>query len=91
MGSGTAGSIIAHRLATETNYSFLVIEAGGRSNFLYEIPVLGPMLHGSLYDWKYQTVPQENACLAMNNKVGFTKVAHLIFTKLHILIIILRN
>ncbi|RVE45935.1 hypothetical protein evm_009408 [Chilo suppressalis] len=68
VGSGTAGSVIAHRLAAETNFTFIVIEAGGKSNSLFEIPVLSPMLHNSVYDWQYETVPQENACLAMNNK-----------------------
>ncbi|CAK1546946.1 unnamed protein product [Leptosia nina] len=74
VGSGTAGSLIAHRLATETNYTFVVIEAGGASNPLYEIPILGPMLHGSPYDWQYETIPQENACLAMEgNKCKLTQ------------------
>lgn len=70
MGSGTAGSVIAHRLATETNYTFIVLEAGGKGIPLFDIPVLGPLLHGSIYDWRFETVPQENACLAMNNKVS---------------------
>ncbi|XP_047995233.1 glucose dehydrogenase [FAD, quinone]-like [Leguminivora glycinivorella] len=68
VGSGTAGSLIAHRLATETNFTFIVLEAGGPGNLLFEIPVLGPLLHGSPYDWQYETVPQDNACLAMKNK-----------------------
>ncbi|KAM3964328.1 glucose dehydrogenase [FAD, quinone] [Aphomia sociella] len=68
VGSGTAGSVIAHRLATETNYTFIVLEAGGKGNQLFEIPVLGPLLHSSIYDWQYETVPQENACYAYKNK-----------------------
>ncbi|XP_045497677.1 glucose dehydrogenase [FAD, quinone]-like [Colias croceus] len=65
VGSGTAGSLIAHRLATETNHTFIVLEAGGKSNPLFEIPIFGPLLHGSVYDWQYETVRQDNACLAM--------------------------
>ncbi|XP_053607099.1 zinc finger protein 85-like [Plodia interpunctella] len=68
VGSGTAGSVIAQRLATETSFTFVVLEAGGNGNFLYDVPVLGPLLHGSMYDWQYETVPQENACYAMENK-----------------------
>ncbi|KAI8435602.1 hypothetical protein MSG28_003877 [Choristoneura fumiferana] len=68
VGSGTAGSLIAHRIATETNYTFIVLEAGGKGNALFDIPVLGPLLHGSVYDWLFQSVPQDNACLAMRNK-----------------------
>ncbi|CAH0751088.1 unnamed protein product [Diatraea saccharalis] len=68
VGSGTAGSVIAHNLVTKTNFTFIVIEAGGESNSLFEIPVLGPMLHNSVFDWQYETIPQQNACLAMNYK-----------------------
>ncbi|KAJ8730349.1 hypothetical protein PYW07_017387 [Mythimna separata] len=67
VGSGTAGSIIAHRLATETNYTFIVVEAGSRSHAFLEAPVLGPFFHGSILDWQYETVPQEHACFAMKN------------------------
>lgn len=69
MGAGTAGSLIAHRIASETNFTYIVIEAGIHSNALLDIPVLGPLLHGSVHDWQYETVPQENGCFAMDNKV----------------------
>ncbi|XP_021194107.3 glucose dehydrogenase [FAD, quinone] [Helicoverpa armigera] len=68
VGSGTAGSVIAHRLATETNYTFIVVEAGCRSHALLEAPVLGPFFHGSLLDWQFQTVPQKHACFAMKDR-----------------------
>lgn len=70
VGSGTAGSLIAHRIATETNYTFIVLEAGGKGSALFDIPVLGPLLHGSVYDWLYQSVPQDNSCLAMRDNVS---------------------
>ncbi|XP_068631930.1 glucose dehydrogenase [FAD, quinone]-like [Battus philenor] len=65
VGAGTAGSLIAHRIASETNFTFVVLEAGGRSNPFYEVPVFGPLLQGSMYDWMYETTPQEHACFAM--------------------------
>ncbi|CAH2038019.1 unnamed protein product, partial [Iphiclides podalirius] len=65
VGAGTAGSLIAHRLATESNFTFVVLEAGGGSHPLLEIPIVGPLLHGTVYDWQYETTPQENACYAM--------------------------
>ncbi|KPJ02587.1 Glucose dehydrogenase [acceptor] [Papilio xuthus] len=68
VGAGTAGSLIAHRIATETNFTFVVLEAGGRSYPLLEIPFIGPLLHGSIYDWQYESTPQEHACLAMVEK-----------------------
>ncbi|CAH0578998.1 unnamed protein product [Chrysodeixis includens] len=68
VGSGTAGSVIAHRLATETNYTFIVLEAGSKSNALLEAPVFGPFFHGSVFDWQFETVPQKHACFAMKDK-----------------------
>ncbi|CAH2106741.1 unnamed protein product [Euphydryas editha] len=65
VGSGTAGSLIAHRIAKETNYTFIVLEAGGRGHPFHDIPAFGPLLHQSIFDWNYETVPQENACFAM--------------------------
>ncbi|XP_004921999.1 glucose dehydrogenase [FAD, quinone] isoform X1 [Bombyx mori] len=65
VGSGTAGSIIAHRIATETNYTYIVLEAGSKGHGLLDIPVLSPFLHKSVYDWNYETSPQENACWGM--------------------------
>ncbi|XP_047529471.1 glucose dehydrogenase [FAD, quinone]-like [Vanessa atalanta] len=67
VGSGTAGSLIGHRLAKETNYTFIVLEAGGRGHSFHDIPAFGPLLHQSVFDWNYETEPQENACFAMEN------------------------
>ncbi|XP_011557744.3 glucose dehydrogenase [FAD, quinone] [Plutella xylostella] len=68
VGSGTAGSLIAHRIATETNFTYLVIEAGGSGNAILDIPVFGPLLHRSVFDWQFETTPQEQACYAMKDK-----------------------
>ncbi|XP_039754286.1 glucose dehydrogenase [FAD, quinone]-like isoform X1 [Pararge aegeria] len=67
VGSGTAGSLIADRLLKETNYTFIVLEAGGKGHPFHDIPAFGPLLHRSVFDWHYETVPQENACFAMEN------------------------
>lgn len=72
VGSGTAGSLIAHRLAKETNFSIIVLEAGTKGNSLLDIPVVGPLLHGSLYDWQFESVPQEHGCFAMKDRVRET-------------------
>lgn len=68
VGSGTAGSLISYRIATETAYTFAVLEAGGFGNALLDIPALSPLLHGSHFDWQYETVTQGNACLSMKNQ-----------------------
>ncbi|XP_050346515.1 alcohol dehydrogenase [acceptor]-like [Nymphalis io] len=67
VGSGTAGSLIGHRIAKETNCTFIVLEAGGRGHPFHDIPAFGPLLHQSIFDWNYETEPQENACFAMEN------------------------
>lgn len=45
----------------------LILEAGTSVNFIPELPIFGPIWQGSMYDWNYVTVPQENACKALNN------------------------
>lgn len=69
MGSGTAGSVIAHRLAKETNHTFIVLEAGCTPNALMDMPIVGPVIHRSLFDWQFETVPQEHACWALHDHV----------------------
>lgn len=69
MGSGTAGAIVAHRLAQDKKFSVLLLEAGPYSNFLFDIPVVGPLLQQSSIDWQYETVPQNDACLGLENNV----------------------
>ncbi|KAK0463274.1 aryl-alcohol oxidase-like protein [Desarmillaria tabescens] len=64
VGAGTAGNVIAARLAENANTSVLVVEAGrnnvGYDSDLITIPFLGPQAspHTS-FDWNYTTVPQE--------------------------------
>ncbi|KAK0200053.1 aryl-alcohol oxidase-like protein [Desarmillaria ectypa] len=64
VGAGTAGNVIAARLAENANTSVLVVEAGrnnvGFDSDLITIPFLGPQAspHTS-FDWNYTTVPQE--------------------------------
>ena len=69
VGGGSAGSILAARLSEDPESKVLLIEAGVTPPFLSSIPVLGAFLQQSPYDWQYETVPQENACLAMKDKV----------------------
>lgn len=60
IGGGTAGSVLAARLAEDTNTTVLVLEAGQdlsadpRTN----VPAMWPMLTNSEADWKFKTVAQ---------------------------------
>jgi choline dehydrogenase-like flavoprotein len=60
VGAGSAGCVLANRLSADPRYRVLVIEAGGRDNWIwYHIPI------GYLFaianprsDWMYRTEPQ---------------------------------
>ena len=73
IGGGTAGSVIAHRLAELGNTSILVIEAG-RHDYDHSIRI--PAASISLLDpdknlvWNYKTVPQEGSAQGfLNNRM----------------------
>ena len=68
VGAGTAGSIVAGKLASK--FKVLLLEAGGEPHPFQSIPGLafGMLTHPSI-DWGARTVPQENACLAHKNQV----------------------
>lgn len=64
VGAGTSGAIIAAKLA-EDKHNVLLVEAGGKAPPFLDIPLLAPLLQSSMYDWQYVTVPQLNACKAL--------------------------
>ena len=73
VGGGTAGSLIAHRLAELGNTSILVVEAG-RHDYDHSIRI--PVASISLLDpdknlvWNYKTVPQEGSAQGfLNNRM----------------------
>ncbi|XP_012256983.2 glucose dehydrogenase [FAD, quinone]-like [Athalia rosae] len=66
VGAGSAGSVVAARLA-EAGKETLLLEAGGAAPLFLNIPVLAPLLQQSVYDWKYSTVPQKDACKGLTN------------------------
>ncbi|XP_064459363.1 uncharacterized protein LOC135369775 [Ornithodoros turicata] len=68
VGSGSAGSVVANRLSAIPDVTVLLIEAGGAPDVLTEVPFLAALQLGGKYDWKYETVPQENACLGLKEK-----------------------
>jgi len=64
VGAGSAGSVVAGRLA-EAGAQVLLVEAGGPAPSMAHIPAMVGFLQNSPIDWMYRTEVQEHAGLAM--------------------------
>jgi len=66
VGAGSAGCVLAHRLAENAQHSVLLIEAGGHDkNPVLRIPILaGLAYHWKKTNWGYNTTPQSH----LNNR-----------------------
>ena len=62
VGAGSAGSVVAGRLA-EAGEQVLLVEAGGSSPWAAHVPLLVGQLQRTVVDWSYQTEPQAKAGL----------------------------
>ena len=58
IGAGSAGSVVAGRLA-EAGHDVLLVEAGGPANWLMGIPALVGSFQLGSYDWQYKTESQD--------------------------------
>ena len=63
VGAGSAGCVIAARLA-EAGRMVLLVEAGGTAPVMAHVPMLVGQLQRTFLDWGYQTEPQKNAGLS---------------------------
>ena len=59
IGAGSSGSVLANRLSKNQENSVLLIEAGGKPNFLSKIPGWYSLLNRSKMDWAFSTEPQK--------------------------------
>jgi len=63
---------VANRLSVQ--YKVLLLEAGGNPHPFSCFPTASLVtLNLPLIDWGYKTVPQENACFALKNRVSLQK------------------
>ncbi|XP_066580968.1 glucose dehydrogenase [FAD, quinone] [Prorops nasuta] len=67
VGGGSAGAVVASRLSEVSNWTVLLLEAGGDENEISDVPALAGYTQLSELDWKYQTSPPTTSayCLAM--------------------------
>lgn len=61
IGAGTAGSVLAFELSKHSNYTILLIEAGGIFNGLSSIPLLSTLMQGTGMDWRLKSVSQRQS------------------------------
>jgi choline dehydrogenase len=64
VGAGIAGSVVASRLSENPDWKVLLLEAGPGEPTASLLPAFAMSAVGSELDWKYQTQPQNTACLA---------------------------
>lgn len=58
--AGTAGSVLSYELSKHSNYSVLLIEAGGIFNGLSSVvPIMSTLMQGTGMDWSFKSVPQK--------------------------------
>ena len=67
VGAGSAGCVLANRLSEITNWNILLIEAGGKENYIMDIPLIVPSLQMTEANWKYKLESTGTVCLAFNN------------------------
>ncbi|XP_018405628.1 PREDICTED: glucose dehydrogenase [FAD, quinone] [Cyphomyrmex costatus] len=67
IGGGSAGAVVASRLSEVSNWTVLLLEAGGYENEISDVPLLAGYNQLTEFDWKYQTSPPSTStyCLAM--------------------------
>ena len=68
IGLGSAGSVVAKRLAEDSNISVLGLEAGGSQSAFTDIPKSVLLLPDSVYDWNFTTVPQKRMGLGFEGQ-----------------------
>ncbi|GFU37616.1 glucose dehydrogenase [Nephila pilipes] len=67
VGAGSAGSVVASRLSEDPCVQVLLLEAGGKTDPVTEIPAAAFLLQHTEMDWEYVTVPQKRGAQGFKN------------------------
>ena len=68
IGGGTAGCVLANRLSENTNWTVLLLEAGGNEHAIMDVPLFVFFTQQSnKLNWKYKTAPSDSYCLAFKD------------------------
>jgi glucose dehydrogenase (acceptor) len=70
VGAGSSGAVISARLSENTDFTVLLLEAGGPEPITSTIPFFHSVLPGSNLDWKFRTVPQHDILFGYENQVS---------------------
>lgn len=62
VGAGTAGCVVANKLAENKRWRILLLEAGGEDKEFSDIPGMSPYCYKSRMNWGYHTTPQITSC-----------------------------
>jgi choline dehydrogenase-like flavoprotein len=73
VGGGTAGSVVAARLAEDRENRVLLLEAGGfyDESWMFSILALWPMLQKGQHDWSYYTEPQRYSHFGFKDNLSY--------------------
>ncbi|KAL3271314.1 hypothetical protein HHI36_021803 [Cryptolaemus montrouzieri] len=67
VGGGTAGSVVASKLAKSTQNRVLLLEAGGYPSPTSDIPAFHLSLQKTIEDWQFHTEKSNKSCLGLKN------------------------
>lgn len=68
IGAGTAGSVLSFELTKRSNFSVLLIEAGGIFNAFSIVPLASTLMQGTEMDWSLKTVPQKYSSRGLSDE-----------------------
>ncbi|XP_048514293.1 glucose dehydrogenase [FAD, quinone]-like [Athalia rosae] len=67
IGAGAAGAVIANRLTENSNWTVLLLEAGGEEPIITEVPSTYLSIQGTDIDWDFEAEPSTTYCKGMTD------------------------